>query len=71
MANQTKLWSNPKVVAERRLSAEAFMGREMELPGRRYSPAEKRVAAAHLGSVAWAKPGQASKQRTVSGEERA
>jgi len=31
--NQRRLWSDPKVIAERRAKAEAFMGRKMELPG--------------------------------------
>lgn len=31
--NQNRLWSDPKVIAERRAKVEAFMGRKMELPG--------------------------------------
>ena len=31
MANQERLWSDPKVRAERQAAAEAFMGRSMEL----------------------------------------
>jgi hypothetical protein len=31
MANQERLWSDPKVRAERQAKAEAFMGRPMEL----------------------------------------
>lgn len=52
MPNQHRLWSDPRVVAERRDVAEAFLGREMEMPGRRYDETERRIAAAHLVAVA-------------------
>jgi hypothetical protein len=51
MAHQRKLWSNPRIVAERREPAESVMGRELELPGRRYDATERRIAAAHLALV--------------------
>ena len=51
MANQRKLWSDPKVVETRRSAAEAVLGREMEMPGRQYSDVERRLGALHLASV--------------------
>lgn len=50
--NQRAIWSDPSIVAERRAPAEAFMGRELELPGKRYDAAERRIAAAHFAAVA-------------------
>lgn len=48
MANQTRIWSDPKVIAERRARVEAWMGRKMELPGDKpvkQKPQRKRKAA--------------------------
>ncbi len=60
--NQRRLWSDPAVVAARRGPAEALMGRVIELPGHRYSKADKRLAAAHLRSVV---DGQRVKERAA------
>ncbi len=51
MPNQKRLWSDPSVVSERRGTAEAAMGRALELPEVEYSTAETAVAAAHLARV--------------------
>jgi hypothetical protein len=40
--NQTKLWSDPKVRAERRAKAEAFMRRPMDLDPIEPAPKRKR-----------------------------
>jgi hypothetical protein len=31
--HQHRLWTDPKVIAERRAKVEAYMGRKLELPG--------------------------------------
>ncbi len=60
--NQRRLWCDPAVVAARRATAEAFMGRALELPGHRYTKTEERLAAAHLRSVV---TGQRAKERAT------
>lgn len=52
--NQRRIWSDPLVVTERRPPSEDVLGREMEMPDRRYSAVEQRIAAAHF---AWVEAG--------------